>query len=198
MPIDTPEHKIILDHVTKCEQLKTEVKITQRKLPTMYWIPKLHKTPYKARFIANSTSCTTTSISKLLISCLSKIKDHWQRYAEKAFENSQVNLFWSIKNSTEILDKLQKKRYLASTISTYDFSTLYTTLPHTLIKYKLSKLIEKTFAREKSNYLACNTSHASFTNEPLKHHTNWTCLDVCESLEFLLDNIFVRFSDTIY
>ena len=26
------------------------------KLPTMYWLPKLHKRPYKARFIANSSS----------------------------------------------------------------------------------------------------------------------------------------------
>ena len=34
------------------------------KLPTMYWLPKLHKRPYKARFIANSSSCTTTELSK--------------------------------------------------------------------------------------------------------------------------------------
>ena len=32
----------------------------QEKLDTMYWLPKLHKRPYKARFIANSSSCTTT------------------------------------------------------------------------------------------------------------------------------------------
>ena len=32
----------------------------QNKLPTMYWLPKLHKRPYKAIFIANSSSCTTT------------------------------------------------------------------------------------------------------------------------------------------
>ena len=30
------------------------VKERQDRLPTMYWLPKLHKTPYKARFIANS------------------------------------------------------------------------------------------------------------------------------------------------
>ena len=34
------------------------------RLPTMYWLPKLHKRPYKARFIANSSSCTTTELSK--------------------------------------------------------------------------------------------------------------------------------------
>ena len=34
----------------------------QSKLPTIYWLPKLHKRPYKARFIANSSSCTTTEL----------------------------------------------------------------------------------------------------------------------------------------
>ena len=41
-------------------------------------------------------------------------------------------------------------------MSTYDFSTLYTTLPHNLIKDKLIDLIERTFQREGSPYLACN------------------------------------------
>ena len=35
----------------------------QDKLPTMYWLPKLHKRPYKARFISYSSSCTTTELS---------------------------------------------------------------------------------------------------------------------------------------
>ena len=26
------------------------------KLPTLYWLPKLHKWPYKSRFIANSSA----------------------------------------------------------------------------------------------------------------------------------------------
>ena len=37
----------------------------QDKLPAMNWLPKLHKRPYKARFIATSSSCTTTELSKL-------------------------------------------------------------------------------------------------------------------------------------
>ena len=46
----------------------------QDRLPTMYWLPKLHKRPYKARFIANSSSCTTTELSKLITSCLTATK----------------------------------------------------------------------------------------------------------------------------
>ena len=34
----------------------------QDRVPTLDWLHKLHKIPYKARFIANSNSCTTTDL----------------------------------------------------------------------------------------------------------------------------------------
>ena len=45
-------------------------------------------------------------------------------------------------------------------LGTYDFSTLYTTLPHNLIKDQLNELIRKTFATENTRYLACNNDKA--------------------------------------
>ena len=101
------------------------------KLPTLYWLPKLHKRPFKSRFIANSSACTTTELSILLTSCLTAIKNHVIKYCTTVYD-----LFWSIKNSGEILYKLKSRGFLASGLSTYDFSTLYTTLPHDLIKEK--------------------------------------------------------------
>ena len=102
---------------------------------------------YKARFIANSSSCTTTKLSKLLISCLSSIKKHIIKYCEKVYERSGKNLFWSIKNSCEVLNKLKSRGLRASSLTTYDFSTLYTTLPHNLIKDKLVDLIQRIFPK---------------------------------------------------
>ena len=78
----------------------------QDKLPTMYWLPKLHKRPYKARLIANSSSCTTTELSKLLTSCLTAIKSHVIRYCETVYETSNKKWFWTIKNSGEVLFSL--------------------------------------------------------------------------------------------
>ena len=46
--------------------------------------------------------------------------------------------------------------YVYSKLSTYDFSTLYTTLPHHLIKDKLVDLINRTFIWKNTQYLACN------------------------------------------
>ena len=52
-----------------------KAKENQDKVPTLYWLPKLHKNPYKAICIANSSSCTTTKPSKLLASCLTAVKN---------------------------------------------------------------------------------------------------------------------------
>ena len=64
------------------------------KLPTMYWLPKLHERPYKDRFIANSSSCTTTELSKLLtINCLTAIKSHVIRHCETVYGTSNKKCF---------------------------------------------------------------------------------------------------------
>jgi hypothetical protein len=60
----------------------------------------------------------------LLTSCLTAIKTHVIRYSDKVYENTSKHLFWSIKNSGEILDRLKIKNYRASTVSTYELSTL--------------------------------------------------------------------------
>ena len=55
-------------------------------------------------------------------------------------------MFWSIKHSGEVRSKLPRS-FRATSLSTYDFSTLYTTLPHNLIKEKLVDLIERAFKK---------------------------------------------------
>ena len=53
------------------------------------------------------------------------------------------------KNSGVVLSKLKDIGYQATSVSTDDFSTLYTTLPHNLIKEKLIDLIERPFYERK-------------------------------------------------
>ena len=107
----------------------------------------------------------TTELSKLLTLCLTAVKNHVIRYCEKVYERSGKNLFWSIKKSGEVLNKLKSRGFRVTSLSTYDISTLYTTLPHNLIKEKLINLIEWTFKREGSPYIACNERQAFFTSE---------------------------------
>ena len=102
------------------------------------------------------------------------------------------------KNSGAILDKLKARDFNATSLSTYDFFTLYTTLLHYLIIDKLIDLIERTFQTEGSQYLACKDRNAFFTSEKPKKYHAWSCQNVCDALTFLLDNIFIRFGTKLY
>ena len=73
--ISIEEKSVVYSHSNEIPKMfAVDVKECQDRFPTMYWLPKPHKRPYKSRFIANSSSCTTTELSKLLTSCLTAIK----------------------------------------------------------------------------------------------------------------------------
>ena len=116
------------------------------------------------------------------------------------YVRSGKNLFWPIKNSCEVLSKLKDLGYQATSLSTYDFSTLYTTLLQNLIKEKLIDLIERTFyEKEGELYIACNDKKAFFTSKDhYKGYHLWSCQNVCDALSFLLDNIYIRFGTKLY
>ena len=66
-----------------------KAKENQDKVPTLYWLPKLYKKNYKARFIANSI----VLVQQLLTSCLTAVKNVI-KYCKKVYERSGKNLFW--------------------------------------------------------------------------------------------------------
>ena len=74
-----------------------KAKENQDKVPTLYWLPKLNKKPYKARFIANSSSCTTTEFSKLLTSCLSAVKNMLSSIVKKYMRDPVKTYFGLLK-----------------------------------------------------------------------------------------------------
>ena len=120
-PAQLTKDQLLVHHINTLT--KIDVKIDKCELPTFYWLPKLYKRPYKSRFISNSSHCSTTILSKHITSALTAVKDHVIKYSETAFSNSKVNYFWSIKNSSEVIEKLRLRNFRGSQVSSFDFST---------------------------------------------------------------------------
>ena len=59
-------------------------------------------------------------------------------------------------------------------------------------------LIERTFQREGSFYVAFNDRYAFFTSDAVRIYNLWSRQKVCEALTFLLDNIYIRFNSRLY
>ena len=94
-------------------KFSVNVKERQDKLHAMYWLPKLHKNHIKQglSLIQAPVPLLNFNYYQLFVSLLLKliaIKTHVIRYCKKVFERSDRNLFWSMKNSGEVLNRLKK------------------------------------------------------------------------------------------
>ena len=89
------------------------------------------------------------------------------------------------KNSGEVLCKLKSRGFRATGLATYDFSTLYPTLPHYLMKEKLLDLIEDAFKtifkNEGTLYHACKDKKTFFTYTDHKGFKLWSSQTVCDT-----------------
>ena len=59
-------------------------------------------------------------------------------------------------------------------------------------------LIERIFQREGFLYIACNDRKAFFTSDAVRNYNVWSCQKLFEALNFLLDNIYIRFGSKLY
>ena len=102
---DVTADEIIRTHTTILENVfHVTLQQKDKHLPQLYWIPKLHKTPYKARFIAGSSSCTTTKrIYKLITECLKLVKSHCTSHCKTFLERTGFNCMWIINNSMDVI-----------------------------------------------------------------------------------------------
>ena len=120
-----------------------------KNLQYLYWPPKLHNAPSKHRFIPGSSKCTTKDLLRLLTKLLSTIKDELIRYCATKTSRNEVNNMWILKNSTcplSSLDQLDVRT--ATSVQTYDFSTLYTSIPHKLLKSQIASLVHNSFKKK--------------------------------------------------
>ena len=101
-----------------------------KNLPYLYWTPKLHKVPFKHRFIAGSSKCTTKDLSCLLTKVLTTAKDGLIRYNNTKTSRNGVNSMWIVKNSTSLLSSLdQLDVHTVTSVQTYDFYILCASIP---------------------------------------------------------------------
>ena len=197
VPADLTKDKLLQRHIDSLT--KSNIKIDKIDLPTFYWLPQLHKNPYKSHFISNSSHCSTTILSKHITSALTAaVKDHAIKYDENAFSNSNVNYFWSIKNSSEVIEKLRLRNFQGSQVSSFNFSTLYTSLQHDLIKENVLSLVKWCFNRESETYL-CTSDKAGFvSNKKYDSYKCSTCMEFSEAFTFPMENIYVQIDGLVY
>ena len=132
----------------------------------------------------------------LLTKLLTHIKQGLQKYCETAYSRSGVNQMWILKNSKELLEHLKSPNFNhISSIKSFDFSTLYTTIPHDKLRNRLASIIQNSFIFKNGNrrykYLVFGHEEAYFVKEYSDSKDKHSDDDIIKILEVLVDNIFV-------
>ena len=194
---------VVSRHLKYMVQNNIFVQEQQEHLPSFYWLPKLHKNPYGARFSAASNKCTTKQLSSLLTSCFKTILIHYKQYCSGIYKNTGVNCFWIIDNSMEVLDRLRNinRTSRAKSFDSYDFSTLYTNIPHEALKTNIRNLITEAFKVRGSKYLIVSRDgKAHWSLQP----SLWSaCVSVDNSklvewTNYLIDNVYIKVGSKVY
>ena len=186
-------------HCKFIESVGLEMSEEDKNLPYLYWTPKLHKVPFKHHFFAGSSKCTTKDLSCLLSKVLTTVKDGLIRYNSTKTSCNGVNSMWIVKNSTSLLSSLdQLDVHTATSVQTYDFSTLYTSIPHNLLKSQITALIHNSFKRRNGSnrytHIKITGGKGYFIDTINPGGDNLYSADqICRMVEFLIDNIFVKF-----
>ena len=102
-PTSFDKDEILANHRSFMTSLNIPSGKESEDLPYLYWIPKLHKTPYKERYIAGSSTCSTKELSIHLTNILSAVKEGQQKYCETVYSRSGINHMWILKNSKELV-----------------------------------------------------------------------------------------------
>ena len=73
-------------------------------------------------------------------------KDWTRKYCSIKTSHTGVNNTWILKRSTNLLSSLGHLGvHRATPIQTFDFSTLYTSIPHDLLKSRMNNIINNAF-----------------------------------------------------
>ena len=194
---------IVNTHDTFMKSLGIELPDKNKQLPYLYWTPKLHKSLVKHSYIAGSSKCTTKQLSSLLTKIIKVIKTGLEKYCSIKTSHTGVNNMWILKNSTNLLSSLGHLGvHRATSIQKFDFATLYTSIPHDLLKSRMNNIINNAFKHKNGatryTHINVGRNKSYFTSDPLNGDNKYTVSDICKMIEFLVDNICVRFGGQLF
>ena len=116
-----------------------------------------------------------------------------------------LTFFYCLQNlySKELLENLNAQSlHSVNSIKSFDFSTLYTTIPHVKLKSKLKAIINQCFFHKNGNrrfqYVVIGYKDTYFVRDHSDAPQKYSDADVIKMLEYLIDIIFVEFGGRIF
>ena len=118
----------------------------------------MHKNPINARFIIASPKSSIKPLVRPVTSVFRLFFRQIQTYNDKYRFFTGVNTFWVVQNNKPVTDAMNglNKWSKTTSVSTFDFYTLYTKLPYYKLLMVLNNLIDFCFDGGGCEYITVN------------------------------------------
>ena len=172
-------------------------------LPGMHWLPKKHKNPSKARFIVAASLCTLKPLARSLTSVFKLFQKQVENYNLKGQFFSGVKPFWIIQDKQPVIKAIKNlnKRRCAKSITTFDFSTLYTKIPHIKLNDVLHELTDFCFKGTANCKIRVNKFGAYWSKgngRNINKDLSFTKDQIKSAISYLLDNCYFCVGNSIF
>ena len=171
-------------------------------LPILYITPKQHKTPVGLRYITAGSSCSLQQLSTYLSICLKSMLHSAKNRSIYDNKFHVRNDYFVIDNNEPVLNFINQDNIQngLKSVSTFDFSTLYTSIPHIQLKDNLKNFVERVFSFKEKSYIIPNlyTKKAYFSNAFSASKVMFSKDTLLECIDYLIDNSFIVYQGEIY
>ena len=110
-------------------------------------------------------------------------------------------MFWIIDNAAEVLKKLTtvNRTKGAKHFDSFDFSTLYTNMPHDPLLDSNSQLISEAYRIREAKYLVVHSDGTAYWSNTMSTRDHSITEDqLVEQIKFLMDNIYIQIRNKIF
>ena len=198
-PVNNNETNIINENTNYTKNNFKPIPTKHESLPYLYLTPKNHKSPIGTRFITCSTNTTHSNLSKSVGIALKTILKTEKNHSTYTNKFKKYKNYFIIDNRDEVIKYMQEhnnsdKPYKKS-IKSYDFSNLYTSIPHNKLLSCTSKPIHKVFNLKNKKFITISNNHAYFANTAT---ISLTADALIEHIDFIVNNSFIVFQGKVY
>lgn len=177
------------------------IKSSNHRIPFLYWTAKMHKSPISSRFITSGVDTITSELSTNVSSCLKILLKFAKNSKTYKFEGQpNINNISIIDNRDKVINfmNLCNKSRSKKTLKTYDFSNLYTSIPHDKLKSKLSEFITKIFAIKGKKYIIVKGKWSYFSDKKNNDFPAVTVQDLIDWTNYIIDHCYITFRGKVY
>ena len=176
------------------------------KLPNFYASCKQHKTPPKFRYITSTCKAATKPLNRILKGTFKTIQKEVIRFCdvEDYKRHDNINTCWIIDNNTYVrkdIFKLNRGFYKAKSVNSFDFDTLYTNIPHNILKFVIASIIKNSFETSGKKFIRVTKSFkGTFSDSDRKYKGTYILTedDIIKLFDYMIDNCYIVYKSKVY